>query len=133
MTMLRHAAPDLVYAAEAKLRGDEPDGQVLRDSVAGLITQTGGERLDAMVLGCTHFPLVQDELAKVARELGHPHDIQFVDGSDGIARRIVHLTEGQDWPTEPSSGIFVTTGSIDQIAPYRPHLATHGLSQFTSL
>jgi glutamate racemase len=133
MTMLRHAAPDLVYAAEAKLRGEEPDGRVLRDSVAGLITQPGGEQLDAMVLGCTHFPLVQDELAQAARDLGHPHDIRFVDGSDGIARRIAHLTERQDWPTEPSPGIFVTTGAIDQVTPYRPHLATHGLLQIASL
>lgn len=132
-TMLRHAAPDLVYAAEAKLRGEEPDRRVLRDSVAGLIHQPGGEQLDAMVLGCTHFPLVREELAQAARDLGHPHDIRFVDGSDGIARRIVHLTEGQDWPAEPSPGIFVTTGQLDQIELYRPHLATHSLSQITSL
>jgi glutamate racemase len=133
MTMLRHAAPNLVYAAEAKLCGEEPDWQVIRDSVSGLIHQPGGEQLDAMVLGCTHFPLVQDELAKAARDLGHPHDIRFVDGSDGIARRVAHLTEGQDWPSQPTPGIFVTTGKLDQIEPYRPQLASHDLSEITSL
>jgi glutamate racemase len=133
MTMLRHAAPELVYAAEAKLRGETPDMQVIRGSVAGLIGQPGGEQLDAMVLGCTHFPLVQDELRQAARDLGHPVDIRFVDGSDGIARRIAHLTQDQPWPEHPGEGIFVTTGALEQIAPYRPTLAGYGLTEIRSL
>ena len=88
MTMLRYAAPDLVYAAEAKLRGETPDMQACRDAVAGLITQANGQNLDAMVLGCTHFPLLVEELEQAARDLGHGRKIAFVDGSDGIARRI---------------------------------------------
>jgi glutamate racemase len=133
MTMLRHAAPDLVYAAEAKMRGEMPDAQVFRDAVVGLIKQPGGDKLDTMVLGCTHFPLVEAELSAAAKELGHPHEIRFVDGSDGIARRIGHLTQGQAWPTLTPSGIFVTTGPIADIEPYLPQLAGYGLTQFASL
>jgi glutamate racemase len=133
MTMLRHAAPDLVYAAEAKMRGEIPDAQVFRDAVAGLIKQPGGDKLDTMVLGCTHFPLVESELSAAAKELGHPHEIRFVDGSDGIARRIAHLTEGLSWPPQTQPGIFVTTGPIADIKPYRPQLAGYGLTQFASL
>lgn len=128
-TMLRHAAPDLVYVAEAKLRGDVPNMQICRDAVAGLIGQPGGEQLDAMVLGCTHFPLVQAELAAAAHELGHWQDIHFVDGSDGIARRILHLTEGQGWTSSPSPGLFLTTGPLADIEPYRPQLAAYGLTE----
>jgi glutamate racemase len=133
MTMLRHAAPDLVYAAEAKMRGEMADEQVFRDAVAGLIRQPGGDKLDTMILGCTHFPLVETELAAAAKELGHPHDIRFVDGSDGIARRIAHLTEEQVWPTQKPSGLFVTTGPIADIEPYRPQLAGYELTRFASL
>ena len=133
MTMLRHAAPDLVYAAEAKLRGETPDLQVCRDAVAGLINQANGQNLDAMVLGCTHFPLLVDELEQAAHELCHDRKIAFVDGSDGIARRIKHLTEGQSWPAIQLPGIFVTTGNLADITPYAPHLATFGLSNFQSL
>jgi glutamate racemase len=133
MTMLRHAAPDLVYAAEAKLRGEAPDLQVCRDAVAGLIKQQGGQHLDAMVLGCTHFPLLTDELAQAARDLGHDRKIAFVDGSDGIARRVAHLTDGQLWPENAPHGIFVTTGNLDDVAPYAPRLATFGLSEHQSL
>lgn len=129
MTMLRHAAPDLVYAAEAKLRGEEPDPQILKASVAGLINQSGGGQLDAMVLGCTHFPLVQAELAAAAQELGHPHPIRFVDGADGIARRILHLTHGQSWTETAQPGLFLTTGPLADTESYRPKLAEYGLSE----
>jgi glutamate racemase len=133
MIMLRHAAPHLVYAAEAKMRGEMADAQVFRDAVAGLIKQPGGDKLDTMILGCTHFPLVATELATAAKELGHPNAIRFVDGSDGIARRIAHLTQGQAWPTQKPCGIFVTTGPIADIEPYRPQLAGYDLTLFGSL
>ena len=133
MTMLRHAAPDLVYAAEAKLRGETPDMQACRDAIAGLIDQPNGEKLDAMVLGCTHFPLLVDELQQAARKLGHVRKIAFVDGSDGIARRIKHLTTDHIWPETASQGIFITTSNLDDVAPYTPHLAAFGLSDIQSL
>jgi glutamate racemase len=132
-TMIRHAAPDLVYAAEAKLRGEEPDATVIRNAVAGLISQPCGENLDAMVLGCTHFPLVAAELAQAARELGHSRAIRFVDGSDGIARRVQHLSQGQRWPDAPPPGIFLTTGRVADIDPYRPVLEKFNLIQIMSV
>jgi glutamate racemase len=133
ITMLRHAAPALVHVAEAKLRGEQPDMQACRDAIAGLIDQPSGDRLDTIVLGCTHFPLVEEELAEAARQLGHAHPIRFVDGSDGIARRISHLTEGQAWPDVPPEGKFLTTGAIADIEPYRPMLNDYGLSDIQSL
>lgn len=133
MTMLRHAAPDLVYAAEAKLRGETPDMRVCRDAMLGLINQAEGQKLDAMVLGCTHFPLLTEELAQAAHDLGHDRKIAFVDGSDGIARRVAHLTQGHVWPEAKQQGIFITTGNLDDAAPYAPHLATFELSEYQSL
>lgn len=131
--MLRHAAPDLVYAAETKLSGGQPDSAIFRNAVAGLIQQPGGENLDAMVLGCTHFPLVEQELAAAAADLGHRHSIRFVDGSDGIARRVHHLMQGHVWPEAPKPGIFVTTGNVDAVSAYRTQLNAHGLSEILSV
>ena len=133
MTMLRYAAPDLVYAAEAKLRGEVPDMQTCRDAVAGLIGQPNGQKLDAIVLGCTHFPLLVDELAQAARDFGHDRKIAFVDGSDGIASRILHLTTNQLWPQIAPRGIFITTGDLGDIAPYATIFASYGLSEYQSL
>lgn len=127
MTLLRHAAPQLVHAAEAKLRGDAVDPQIYVDAMHGLTNHPDGDRLDVVALGCTHFPLVQDELIFVMPKM------QFVDGSAGIARRIVHLTQGQQWPDSPSEGIFVTTGPLGNVEDLRPALAAYGLTQIKSL
>jgi glutamate racemase len=58
--LLRHAAPELVHAAEAKMRGEVVDPAIYAKAMAGLMDQPFGERLDVTVLGCTHFPLVED-------------------------------------------------------------------------
>ena len=61
--LLRHAAPDLVYAAEAKLRGETPDQRIIETAMAGLIDQAEGEQIDTIILACTHFPLLRNELS----------------------------------------------------------------------
>lgn len=127
MTLLRHAAPELVHAAEAKMRGEAVDSQIYADAMRGLISQAGGDRLDVTVLGCTHFPLVKAELlAKVPRML-------FVDGAAGIARRVVHLTNGQAWPLAPPKGIFVTTGPGAEAEPLRAALAGFDITELVTL
>lgn len=127
MTLLRHGAPELVHAAEAKMRGEAVDPQIYADAMNGLTSQPGGDGLDVVVLGCTHFPLLQDELLAAAPGM------RFVDGAAGIARRIAHLTTGQAWPSEPSARIFVTTGLVTEAEPLRPALARFGISKILSL
>lgn len=126
--MLRHAAPELVYAAEAKLRGEKPDVRVIEEAISGLINQPEGERMDTVILACTHFPLLRDELAEAAER-----PIQFIDGAQGIARRIAYLTKNISWPSENRDGIFVTTGDLSDIEPYRPAFEKYGIRQFEML
>jgi glutamate racemase len=132
-TLVRHAAPALVGAAEAKLRGETPDPQIFTDAIAGLARQPGGERIDRIILGCTHFPLVETELGIAAAEASLQAALRFVDGSDGIARRVAHLTAGQAWPKERAPGLFVTTGDVGQLEAYRAQLAHYGIAQTASL
>lgn len=127
-TVLRHGSAALVQLAEAKLRGAPLDPLVARTALAGLIDQPGGDRMDMVVLACTHFPLVEAELAAAT-----PHPIGFVHGGDGIARRILHLTQGQPWPAAPPPGIAVFTRLDDDIDPLRPALAGYGLDRVEAL
>ena len=106
--LLRHAAPDLVYAAEAKLRGEKPDPRVIREAMEGLMDQPDGGQIDTVILACTHFPLLRDELSEAAQR-----PVQFIDGAAGIARRIAYLTKEISWPAAGREGIFVTTGAPD--------------------
>ena len=121
--LLRHGAPELVEAAEAKLRGEPVDQAVYARAADGLRTQPGGERIDTVVLACTHFPLVQNELAEAFGP-----GVSFVDGSAGIARRIAFLTQGQAWRRmEPDLALF--TRQDPRTAALAPALRERGLER----
>jgi len=121
--LIRYAAPGLVAAAEAVLRGKEPDPAVFADAAAGLRNQPSGDSIDTVVLACTHFPLVERQLAQA---LGP--DVRFVHGAEGIARRIAHLTQGQPFErAEPDFALF--TGDPDQFADLAPALKARGLAE----
>ncbi|MEP2988939.1 MAG: glutamate racemase [Parasphingorhabdus sp.] len=126
--LIRFGAPDLVYAAEAKLNDEKPDMAVIGAAVEGLISQDGGGEIDTIILACTHFPLVKEELQSV---IDRP--IQFVDGAKGIARQIAHLTKDMVWSQKSKTNIFVTTGDLDAIEPIKGSLGKYGFSQFETL
>mgnify|MGYP003576545540 CR=1 FL=1 len=127
-TVIRHGSAELVQLAEAKLRGEPCDPARFRAVLDGLFDQPAGERIDVIVYACTHFPLVEQELADAA-----PHAVCFVDGGPGIARRIAHLTDGQEWPESPPSGIAVFTRLDDAAHALAPALAGYGLRRIEPL
>lgn len=127
-TVLRHGSAALVQLAEAKLRGEPLDPAIARDALAGLLDQPGGDRMDTVVLACTHFPLVEAELAAAA-----PHPLRFVHGGEGIARRVAYLTQGQDWPSAPVPGKAIFTRLDSHVATLAPALADYGLDQMEAL
>ena len=127
-TVLRHGSARLVQLAEAKLRGQTGDPAEYRAILAGLLDQPGGDRMDTVVLACTHFPLVADELRAAA-----PRPLAFIDGSDGIARRIAWLTRDQNWPDAPGEGIALFTARFDPEPALRETLALYGLGRIDYL
>jgi glutamate racemase len=126
--VLRHGSAELVDLAEAALGGTPPPPERLRAVLDGLFGQAGGERLDVIVNACTHFPLLEAELAAAA-----PHPVAFVDGGPGIARRVAHLTSGQDWPVSPGPGRAVFTARDARTDALAPALARFGLTEIESL
>lgn len=127
-TVLRHGSAELVQLAEAKLAGRPTDPARYRAVLAGLIDQPGGERIDVIVNACTHFPLVEAELAAAA-----PAGMRFVDGGPGIARRIAFLTQGQDWPTGESRHRAIFTRLGDAERALAPALARYGIAELDAL
>ena len=123
-TLLRHAAPELVDVAEAKLRGEPVDRAAIHAAVAGLRSQPGGESLDAVVLACTHFPLLREELG---HEFGP--EVALIDGAEGIARRIADLTSGQEF-VRSGPDRAITTGSSEYLEGLRGALEELGLHRF---
>jgi glutamate racemase len=117
--LLRHAAPELVGAAELKLRGGTPDPAIFERAVAGLRSQPHGDQIDTVVLACTHFPLLTDELAAA-----FGGQVTFVDGAQGIARRIAYLTDGQAFSRSDQDFAIVTGDTADNptlLAALKPY------------
>jgi len=125
--LLRFACPGLVEAAEAKLRGETPDPAVFAAAAAGLRSQPGGEAMDTLVLACTHFPLVEDELREALGD-----NVGFIDGAPGIARRIAYLTQGEPF-LRASADVAVVTGSLAEAAPLAQVLRSYGLERLETL
>jgi glutamate racemase len=126
--VIRHGSARLVELAEAKLRGETADPAEYAAVLDGLLGQPGGARIDTVVLACTHFPLVAEELAAAS-----PRPLAFVDGGAGIARRIASLVEGDSWPDTPGEGRIVFTEPFVVPAGLRAGLARFGLSRIEFL
>lgn len=77
----------LVELAEIYLAGGKIADQDLLEILAPLLAEP---RLDTVILGCTHFPLLQPHLARVAEQTGAP-PWQWIDSGAAIARRVVQL------------------------------------------
>ncbi|WP_121117101.1 glutamate racemase [Croceibacterium ferulae] len=121
--LLRHAAPELVQAAEGRLRGAAMDPAAIEAAVTGLRRQPGGDSIDTVVLACTHFPLLVDKLSHAFGP-----DVRFVDGAAGIARRIAHLTQGQTFIRKsPDRALF--TGTADDLHAIGPALLNYHVEQ----
>lgn len=122
-TLLRLAAPELVSAAEARIRGDAVDSAAVARAVEALRAMPGGAQIDTVVLACTHFPLLEPELAAAFGS-----GVQFVHGAQGIARRIASLTEGQEFRREDDDLALLTRDGLEAEA-YRKGLAAYGLTR----
>ena len=123
-TVVRHGSARLVELAEAKLRGEATDPADYARELAGLVDQPAGDRIDTVVLACTHFPLIAAELGAAA-----PQGTAFVDGGAGIARRVAHLRSdsAMDHADCPAPGRAVFTRVDPHVDALRPALHSFGL------
>jgi glutamate racemase len=121
--LIRHACPELVAAADDKLRGAAVDPAVFVAAAGGLRSQPGGEDIDTVVLACTHFPLLEAELCAAMGD-----NVAFVDGAQGIARRIEFLTRDQPFARQhPDFALF--TGDAAHFGQLAPALGRYGLER----
>ena len=124
-TIVRHGSPELVDLAEAKLAGEDIEADAVRQAARPLFEAENGADIDVVVLACTHFPLLRDEL-----DAAYPGR-QWIDGGAGIARRIAWLTAEQPWPAEPSDGLLIFT-AVPRPVPMAT-LARYGICEVRTL
>jgi glutamate racemase len=83
--VLKLGVTELVIQAERKMAGYEVDEQIIRDALQPLTNHSLPP--DTLVLGCTHFPLLKEELYRIMP------GIQLVDSGAAIAKRVATLLQ----------------------------------------
>ena len=77
---------ELVEMAEKKLSGKAVDLNRLRAEIAPMFEGPQGADIDAVVLACTHFPLLRDQLKSCVTQ-----SVQWIDSGHAIAARVEEL------------------------------------------
>jgi glutamate racemase len=123
-TVLRLGTAELVQIAEAKLRGKSVELGDMRLIMDQLYGQPNGDKIDQLVLACTHFPLLKEEIASVS-----PPGVTLVDSGAGIARRTAFLAGEQRWSPGILPGIAVFTKNDETVELLGPALSGYGLTE----
>lgn len=85
-TVIQHGSLDLVNLAEAHARGEDVPPAAFAAAQAPLFEAEGGDRIDTVVLACTHFPLVRGQLIATA-----PRPVSYIDSGAAIARQTIRV------------------------------------------
>ncbi|MGE3146348.1 MAG: glutamate racemase [Pseudorhodoplanes sp.] len=103
-------ARNLAVMAEAHLRGEAVAAQDIAREIAPCFVNGGDARTDTVVLACTHFPLLRDQLASVS-----PWPVTFIDPAPAIARRVTDLIGPQAGPPlREGARLHFTSGAAPQ-------------------
>jgi len=94
-----HGAENLARMAEEKLTGKAVDLAVLRDEIAPIFVEDEKGRTDVVVLGCTHYPLLLEELQQVA-----PWPVSFIDPAPAIAQQALRMVRQSGFENSDASG-----------------------------
>ena len=82
-SVIKVGTNELVAMAEQVFRGHSIDLNLLADVCQPLIN-----KVDTIVLGCTHFPLLRDQIASIM-----PQQVSLIDSGSAIANRVSTLID----------------------------------------
>jgi len=83
--VIRLGSSQLVKHIENHIHGQAIDSEYLLSVVKQLTDQVGGENIDTVVLGCTHFPLISEHFKAIKPNW------QWIDSGAAIAERVHSL------------------------------------------
>lgn len=118
----------LVEMAERKLAGEPVNLAALKSELAPMFAGQRGANIDAVVLACTHFPLLEPELKQIARQTVH-----WIDSGAAIARRVESLLkDAPDGPREAMPDTALLIGP-DALPARRKAFADFGFPRVVGL
>ena len=96
-------AANLAALAEAALRGKTVDDDTLLAEIAPCFVN-GDPRTDTVVLACTHYPLLLEQIRRIA-----PWPVDWIDPAPAIARRVESLLDKSKTENIPAPAKFLFT------------------------
>ncbi|MEM7360636.1 MAG: glutamate racemase [Pseudomonadota bacterium] len=121
--VIRVGSIRLVELAEQKLRGNLVSVEEIEAELQAVIDRPD---CDVLVLACTHFPLLNNEISNIFHVKSH--SIQLMDSGVGIANRVVSLLyEAEITESPQSSSQAVFTREIEGSTNFVKNLAQLGL------
>lgn len=108
VNVILHGSIELVRLAEAHAAGEPHDAAGFVTAQKPLFEAPGGENIDTIVLACTHFPLVRDQLAASA-----PHAVSYIDSGAAIARQTLRVlfreVDGKTANARPGGHLYLSS------------------------
>lgn len=123
---------ELVQLAEQHMYGHPPSPEAILATVTPFLPY-GADTMDTIVLGCTHFPLLRQELQQAL-----PHIKHWIDSSDAIANRVgfwLHELGFQEnlSTTATQQNTFVLTQKLLDESPLQVLMKKRHLTQLAYL
>ncbi|MBB2204880.1 glutamate racemase [Gluconacetobacter takamatsuzukensis] len=87
-TLLAHGARGLADLAEHAFRGHAISADIVQQELAALFDQPGGNRIDVVGIGCTHYTFLMDTFRAAS-----PPGMIWLDPADAVARRAATVLE----------------------------------------
>lgn len=109
VNVLRQPCPGLVQQIEAGELDTPETERMLRGWIAPMLQQN----IDALVLGCTHYPFVKPLIEKIAGPA-----VRIIDPAPAVARQVKRLLEQQQLLAEGGKGniTYMTSGDVPVFA-----------------
>lgn len=128
--VLRHGSSRLVEIAEAKACHQTIKREEIAAELAPLFDQDNNETMDTIVLACTHFPLLIEDLRAAS-----PRDVIWIDSGSAIAARTEEIAQNLS-PANRKKAIarsFSTAVSEENLSPYQPAFKLRGFGEIGPL
>jgi glutamate racemase len=113
---------ELVQLAEHKLRGGSVSCDELKTILQPFADHPQGQNMDILVLACTHFPLLRDEIAAQFSP-----NVQLIDSGEAIARRVASLMEVHHFVEQTPQHLALFTKASPAVEALGPSLALFGI------
>lgn len=113
---------ELVQLAEHKLRGGSISSDELKTIFKPFADHPQGQDMDVLVLACTHFPLLRDEIAAQFAP-----KVQLIDSGEAIARRVASLVETHHFVEQTPQHLALFTKASPAVEALGPSLAQFGI------